>query len=361
MAGHPEVGAAGPVTGTPAYMPPEQWRGADAVVPASDLYAFGILLFELFAGVAGTPHPVPVLPLGVGHAVRRAAWQAAWYAAHQRGPARWLADPAVGARAAGPLAGLPPAAAAGALAALDTLVRACLAATPGDRPTAEQARAALGALAEGLGLARVPVPAAMDPTPALEAAFWHDLASTYGHVGQHEQELRLARRARDLEPDEPRHWLLVGVALGALGRQEAALAAYAETETRLTPAWRATAAPAAEVATLPVALADTQGSALGALGRYAEAVAAYERALAIDSTRAQTWQHLAAAYGRWARVAGAGAAARVERLRAADEAIGRGLARAPALAGARDLRRVIRADLRDAEQAQIGDHQDAEL
>ncbi|MEO8361362.1 MAG: serine/threonine-protein kinase, partial [Vicinamibacteria bacterium] len=41
---------AGVQMGSPSYMSPEQWHGSD-VTSASDLYAFAVMLFELFAGV----------------------------------------------------------------------------------------------------------------------------------------------------------------------------------------------------------------------------------------------------------------------------------------------------------------------
>ncbi len=54
-----QMGSRGPVAGTPPYMPPEQWLGLDAVEPASDVYALGVLLFELFAGVGGRVRAIP--------------------------------------------------------------------------------------------------------------------------------------------------------------------------------------------------------------------------------------------------------------------------------------------------------------
>jgi hypothetical protein len=42
--------AAGEPVGTPAYMPPEQWRRGDLVTPATDIYALGCTLYELLAG-----------------------------------------------------------------------------------------------------------------------------------------------------------------------------------------------------------------------------------------------------------------------------------------------------------------------
>jgi eukaryotic-like serine/threonine-protein kinase len=46
--------APGTILGTPRYMPPEQWEG-EAFVPASDLFAVGVILFEMLAGKPAFP------------------------------------------------------------------------------------------------------------------------------------------------------------------------------------------------------------------------------------------------------------------------------------------------------------------
>src|SRR5690348_10722907 len=92
------VGSRGPVAGTPQYMAPEQWLGMDAVGPATDLYALGVLLFELFAGVDA----FPIVP-DLHAALTEQDVYAAWYEAHRQGPRLTLSDPAVAALDEGPL------------------------------------------------------------------------------------------------------------------------------------------------------------------------------------------------------------------------------------------------------------------
>jgi serine/threonine protein kinase len=43
--------AKGIIAGTPMYMPPEQWIDAEAVTKQSDIYSFGIVLYEMLTGL----------------------------------------------------------------------------------------------------------------------------------------------------------------------------------------------------------------------------------------------------------------------------------------------------------------------
>jgi len=54
---------AGEVVGTPAYMPPEQWRAASQITTAADIYSLGCTLFEMLAG--RPPYPPDRYP-GIG-------------------------------------------------------------------------------------------------------------------------------------------------------------------------------------------------------------------------------------------------------------------------------------------------------
>lgn len=52
-------GSIGEVFGTPHYISPEQARNSASAVPQSDLYALGVILFELFTGIVPFDDPSP--------------------------------------------------------------------------------------------------------------------------------------------------------------------------------------------------------------------------------------------------------------------------------------------------------------
>ena len=107
-AGAGALTAAGSLLGTPIYMAPELAHGARDAKPAADLWAFGVIAYQLIAGSLPFPAP-PVFDV-----IARRPWRAA---------------PALDERCG---------------AAVVALVARCLSATPESRPTAEECVAALG-------------------------------------------------------------------------------------------------------------------------------------------------------------------------------------------------------------------------
>ena len=337
------VGTRGLVAGTPPYMAPEQWLGMDAIGPATDVYALGILIFELFAGVDAFPI-APDLHAALTHEDVFAAW----YEAHRQGPRLTLSDPAVATLAEGPLNDLlgDAAGAGGAAAAhemldgLERLVAACLASQMERRPTAEQVRARLVALAQRVGLEPTEIPEVFPHTPENEATFWGNLGVTAGNLGRREEKLRLCRRAVEVDPENPGSWTNLGNAHGEQRQAEEALVAYQEAERRLTPRW------AERIPALRTMLPNNLGNALGDLRRYDEAVAAFQRALALAPDMADTRFNLAVTYRDWAREERTSLAQRDERLRLARDELLRAIDIQPGFARARGLLAAIEEMLR---------------
>ena len=362
-----QMGSRGLVAGTPPYMPPEQWLGLDAVEPASDVYALGVMLFELFAGVGGRaayPHtPDPLLLLTAGPF-------AAWCAAHNHGPSRQLGNAEVAALSHGPLVALVEsgrqAQAAVVLAGLEELIARCLAFSPAARPTAKQVQDQLAALAAEAGLDPLAIPE-YTRTPETEAMFWENLGIVYGEIGQPEKRLPLQRRAIALTPESPKSLEALAIALrrSAAAQQQAAREAtaagqhtlarelqtqartyleeaihnYQLAERRLTAEWLERYAYLAN--SIPYNL----GAALNDLERYAEAVAARQRALAVDPDDAMSYHGLAVTYLRWADETGSAPVARVERLQQAEIHARRLLDIAPHFEGGQSLLATIQREL----------------
>lgn len=333
---------AGGVAGTLPYMPPEQWHGLEALTPATDIYAFGVVLFEIFAGRSRFPHR-PV----VG-AAANPRW--AWYAAHLAGPARRLTtgnDRTVALRS-GPLANYrsarrraslpelaPDEAAArqnAALDALDALIMRCLAVDPTARPTATQAREALGHIAVSLGFDPLDCEnGALDRehTPVNEANYWNDLAITYYFLGQNDRALECSERCLNYAPERAIYWSNYASHLRKFDRFSDALDALDEAERRLAvERERGLIIPEKED---EGSIARQRGFALRGLQRYGEAVEAFEAATVICPDMAFAWNALARTYALWSQDAHdtGNHAAELDRLRRAAASIATAIANQP--------------------------------
>lgn len=286
----PEIGSRSQVAGTPPYMSPEHWRGTSEIRTASDIYSFGVLLFELFAGMPATPH----IPSSVGAFFGDPL---AWFRAHKRGQVRHLTDADLPALTRGPLADLArrdPAQAQAILKRLDHLVEWCLAADHAARPTAVQLVNELAAIATAAGVAPVRTPPAFPRIPQNEAAFWSNLSSTYAHIEQLGAALDLAERAAERNRIDPHLRFAIGKLHAANRQYDDALAAYAQAELLLTAQQLAWGNP------ITYMLPKYQGVALMNLDRFPEAIAAFQRSLARRADSATTCFNLATAYFHWA-------------------------------------------------------------
>jgi serine/threonine-protein kinase len=169
----------GMALGTLAYMAPEQWDDARYAGTPADIYAFGVMLSEIFAGRHA------LLDLTRPHSQEE--WERAHHDPHPR-PLREVASdvPAV----------------------IEALYRQCLARAPEDRPSAAEALAVLQAGARAAGAeSYVPYELASH-TRFNEWVHWHQWANACFRFTQltealarNDRAIALARELRSERPD----------------------------------------------------------------------------------------------------------------------------------------------------------------
>jgi serine/threonine protein kinase len=244
----------GTVMGTLAYMPPEQFGSAESVGVSSDIYSFGIVLYEMLTAL---------LPFR-GHAVVE------WFQQHQGKPVPLfhVAEPR--------------------FQELEGVVMKCLQKKPEDRfQNFTELRSRLERICFSAGAPELITAkfSTADLEAKMEGKDWSERGLAFSQVGNFQEAYRCACRAADCTPDMPFIHSNLGIALRWLGRMEEALIEH-QREVQLHP-------------DLPGAhegLADEYGWRRN----YSEAAASAKRAAELDPMSTSNWRH----YARYARYAG---------------------------------------------------------
>jgi serine/threonine protein kinase len=272
--------------GTIPYMAPEQWEDARYAGTPADIYAFGVMLSEIFAGRHA------LLDLDQPHT--QAEWRQAHHDPHPR-PLREIAPDA-------PLA-------------IEAIYQRCLARDPSDRPTADETLAALQAGARAAGEDPYVAEELAPHTTFNEFVHWHQWGNAYYHfelypeaLARNDRALTIARQLHPQRPDVlPATLLTRGTVLKGMGAQ--ALAAGKDAEAA---EWdrRAEEAYQESLMTRPPA-STPEGSRgrsfvwnqIGAFnnerGRYAYAEDAYRRAIELQGAKADTYFNRAKNQAEW--------------------------------------------------------------
>jgi serine/threonine protein kinase/predicted TPR repeat methyltransferase len=250
--------------GTPQYMAPEQFRPGAQLDTRTDVYAFGIMLYQMLTGdlpLIGSAAQAHIQANAGGHEV----------------PKHLL-----------------------------RLILRCVEPDPRERPADfANVRAALGTVYSSVATRAAPPPA--EPSP-MGAAEWNNKGLALRNLGRTEEALACYERGLEIAPRRSDLWNNKGAALQRLGRLEEALACAErglEIDPRVRDLWNNKGAALQRLGRLEEALAcydrgleiaprDShlwvgKGVALHHLSRYEDALACYERGLEIDPRDSALW------------------------------------------------------------------------
>lgn len=243
--------------GTPTHMPPEQFTNAKSCDERSDIYAFGVVLYQMATG--GRLPFLAALPRDHSVGERRRFW-AEMHQLHATAPLPRLDTP------------------------LFPIVERCLAKQPDQRYQSfldlRQAlepllRRETGEVAQALAASQ------------LTADEWHRKGYSLAAMGLWEKAIECYDRSVALESYHAATWTNKGICLDALGRREEAIICH-DRAVALNP-------------TYPDAW-NNKGVSLVGLGRHEEAIACFDRALALNPQFADAWNNKGVSLkslGRW--------------------------------------------------------------
>jgi len=231
------------VCGTPGYMAPEVYRG-DGADARSDIYSFGLVLWQMAAGGTSLPFRVRV-----SHDTQLEEYMAAVYEEQMSGLRPSTSSP------------------------MWPVIEGCLAADPSGRyPGFRELRADLEGILWRRTGGRVEVPQAGAGT----AAYWNAKGASLAALGRHEEAVRHYDKALEIDPRCAPAWNNKGVSLQGVGRHEEAIHCLdkaLQIDPRFMLAW------------------NSKGKSLNDVRRYEEAIHCLDKALQIDARYAMTWNN----------------------------------------------------------------------
>ena len=221
--------------GTPTHMAPEQFDNAALCDERSDVYSFGIVLYQMVAS-GGLPFPVP---MGADWQVMRQL--------HRESPVPRLDSP------------------------LFPIIQRCLEKSPENRyQTFKDVRNDLEPLLQHQ-TGEVIIPPQLNELEAWEC---NNKGLSLAHLDRHEEALGCFDKALEIDPHNEAAWANKGACLGSLGRHEEAIRCYDK---------------ALELDPRDEANCTNKGNCLDDLGRFDEAILCFDKALEIAPHNATTW------------------------------------------------------------------------
>jgi len=227
------------ICGTPCYIAPEVYRG-DALDVQSDIYSFGLVLWQMAAGSLTPPFSPPYR----GNVVELLDTV---YRLQTRNPVPHVESP------------------------YWAVIERSLRIEPEQRyKSFAELRGELQAILQNRTGRVVEVPIGHEQT----AGFWTNKGGSLHVLGRHEEAIVCYDKALTINPRHARAWNNKGGALDSLGRPNDAISccdAALKIDARFDAAWA------------------NMGNTLCKLGRYLEAITCYDNAMAIDPRFVKAW------------------------------------------------------------------------
>jgi tetratricopeptide (TPR) repeat protein len=232
--------------GTPTHMAPEQFDNAAGCDERSDIYSFGIVLYQMATG-GQVPFLAP-LPKDGSEQMMADFWQA-MRQLHRESPVPRLDSP------------------------LFPIIQRCLEKSPEKRyQTFKEVRSNLEPLLQHQTGEEIVPPQLKE----LEAWEWSNKGISLGSLGRYEEAIVCLDTALELDPRCVAVWGNKGASLDILGRHEEAIHCYdkaLELNPRNAAAW------------------NNKGNSFGSLSRPEEAILCFDKALELDPRNAAAWSN----------------------------------------------------------------------